>query len=38
MGKLYEESGHQKGQKEANLSKFMKLFRYRYKAVPVHPQ
>ena len=38
MGKLYEESWYQKWQKEANMGKFQKLYRYRYKAVPVHPQ
>ena len=38
MGKLYEESWYQKWQKEENLGKFSKLYRYRYRAVPVHPQ
>ena len=37
MGKLYEENWYQKWQKEANLGKFPKLYRYRYRAVPVQP-
>ena len=38
MGKLYEESWYQKWQKEENLGKFPKLYRYRYRAVPVQVQ
>ena len=37
MGKLYKENWYQKWQKEANLDKFPKLYRYRYRAVPVQP-
>ena len=29
--------GYQKWQKETNLGKFPRVYRYRYRAVPVHP-
>ena len=38
MGKLYEESWYQKWQKKQIWAKFSRLYRYRYRAVPVHPQ
>ena len=37
MGKLYEEKWYQKWAKISNLGKFPRLYRYRYKVVPVHP-
>ena len=35
MGKLYEENWYKKWQKEAILGKFPRVYRYRYKAVPI---
>ena len=37
MGKLYEEKWYQKWAKITNLGKFPRLYRYRYRAIPVHP-
>ena len=37
MGKLYEESWDQKWQKETILGKFSRMYRYRYRVVPVQP-
>ena len=37
MGKLYEENWYKKWQKEANLGNFSRVYRYRYRAVPVQP-
>ena len=37
MGKLYEEKWYQRWAKISNVGKFPKLYRYKYKAVPVHP-
>ena len=38
MEKLYEEKWYQKWQKEANMGNFPKLYRYRYRDVPVQVQ
>ena len=35
MGKLYELKWYQKWQKEANMGKFPRVYRYRYRGVPV---
>ena len=37
MGKLYEEFWYQKWAKIANLGKFPRVYRYRYRAGPVQP-
>ena len=37
MGKLYKENWYKKWQKEAILGKFPRVYRYRYRAVPVQP-
>ena len=37
MGKLYEVNWYQKWQKETILGKFPRVYRYRYRAVPVQP-
>ena len=35
MGKLYEVKWNQKWQKEANMGKFLRVYRYRYRGVPL---
>ena len=37
MGKLYKEKWYKKWQKEAIMGKFPRVYRYRYRAVPVQP-
>ena len=37
MGKLYKENWCKKWQKEAIMGKFPRVYRYRYRAVPVQP-
>ena len=37
MGKLYEENWYKKWLKGTILGKFPKVYRYRYRAVPVQP-
>ena len=37
MGKLYKENWYKKWQKETILGKFPRVYRYRYRAVPVQP-
>ena len=37
MGKLYKENWYKKWQKEAIMGKFPRVYRYRYRAVPVQP-
>ena len=38
MGKLYEDNLYQNMQKKHFWAKFLRLYRYRYRAVPVQPQ
>ena len=37
MGKLYKENWYKKWQKEAILGKFLRVYWYRYRAVPIQP-
>ena len=37
MGKLYEENWYQKWAKISNMGKFPRVYRYRYRVVPVQP-
>ena len=37
MGKWYEENWYKKLQKEAIMGKFHRVYRYKYRAVPVQP-
>ena len=37
MGKLYKENWYKKLQKGAILGKFPRVYRYRYRAVPIQP-
>ena len=37
MGKFYEENWYKNWQKETIMGKFSRVYRYRYRAVPVQP-